>query len=177
MPLGIMAGEPLYAFPNSTDEYLRIPGEKLKIVDNSYIIQFTTELWETPYLDKIHLMATKDEYLCEQVGIFTPKPISMTSLSAGEVGFVIAGIKELSSAKVGDTITLSKEKAMEPLPGTYCRTILQIPQISPTRLCRPLTKSEQQDWLESGNIICSNPDIYEPFIKLVQKKLPKELKS
>ena len=37
--------------------------------------------------------------------------------------------------------------------------------------------SEQQDWLESGNIICSNPDIYEPFIKLVQKKLPKELKS
>ena len=67
--------------------------------------------------DKIHLMATKDEYLCEQVGIFTPKPISMTSLSAGEVGFVIAGIKELSSAKVGDTITLSKEKAMEPLPG------------------------------------------------------------
>jgi GTP-binding protein LepA len=67
--------------------------------------------------DKIHLMATKDEYLCEQVGIFTPKPISMTSLSAGEVGFVIAGIKELSSAKVGDTITLSKEKANEPLPG------------------------------------------------------------
>ena len=67
--------------------------------------------------DKIHLMATKDEYLCEQVGIFTPKPISMTSLSAGEVGFVIAGIKELSSAKVGDTITLSKEKAKEPLPG------------------------------------------------------------
>ena len=67
--------------------------------------------------DKIHLMATKDEYLCEQVGIFTPKPISMNSLSAGEVGFVIAGIKELSSAKVGDTITLSKEKANEPLPG------------------------------------------------------------
>ena len=56
MPLGIMAGEPLYAFPNSTDEYLRIPGDKLEIIDGSYLMQFTTELWETPYLDKIQLM-------------------------------------------------------------------------------------------------------------------------
>ena len=56
MPLGIMAGEPMYAFPNSTDEYLRVPGEKLEIIDNSYLMQFTTELWETPYLDKIQLM-------------------------------------------------------------------------------------------------------------------------
>ena len=76
MPLGIMAGEPLYAFPNSTDEYLKIPGEKLKIVDNSYIIQFTTELWETPYLDKIHLMAIDhpdhmEVYVDET---FTPPP-------------------------------------------------------------------------------------------------------
>ncbi len=67
--------------------------------------------------EKIHLMATKDEYLCEQVGVFTPKPVSMKSLSAGEVGFIIAGIKELSSAKVGDTITLVKDKAQDPLPG------------------------------------------------------------
>jgi len=56
MPLGIMAGEPMYAFPNSTDEYLKISGEKLKIVDDSYLLQFTTELWETPYLDKVELM-------------------------------------------------------------------------------------------------------------------------
>ncbi len=67
--------------------------------------------------EKIHLMATKDEYLCEQVGVFTPKPVRMKSLSAGEVGFIIAGIKELSSAKVGDTITLVKDKAQDPLPG------------------------------------------------------------
>ena len=67
--------------------------------------------------DKIHLMATKDEHLCEQTGIFTPKPLAMSSLSAGEVGFIIAGIKELSSAKVGDTITLAKDKATDPLPG------------------------------------------------------------
>ena len=56
MPLGIMAGEPMYAFPNSTDEYLRVPGERLEIKEDSYLLQFTTELWETPYLDKIKLM-------------------------------------------------------------------------------------------------------------------------
>ncbi len=67
--------------------------------------------------DKIHLMATKDEHLCEQVGVFTPKSLVRESLRAGEVGFVIAGIKELASAKVGDTVTLVKEKAEEPLPG------------------------------------------------------------
>ena len=76
MPLGIMAGEPLYAFPNSTDEYLRVPGKKLKMVDGSYIIQFTTELWETPYLDKIHLKAIDhpdqiEVYIDET---FTPPP-------------------------------------------------------------------------------------------------------
>jgi GTP-binding protein LepA len=67
--------------------------------------------------DKIHLMATKDEHLCEQVGVFTPKSLVRESLKAGEVGFVIAGIKELASAKVGDTVTLVKEKAEVALPG------------------------------------------------------------
>lgn len=67
--------------------------------------------------DKIRFMATGAEYLCEQVGVFTPKSESRTQLSAGEVGFVIAGIKELQSAKVGDTITLSAKPATEALPG------------------------------------------------------------
>ena len=53
--------------------------------------------------DKILLMASKAVHLCEQVGVFTPKSKNRESLSAGEVGFVISGIKELSSAKVGDT--------------------------------------------------------------------------
>jgi GTP-binding protein LepA len=61
--------------------------------------------------DKIKLMATADQYLCEQVGVFTPKSRSKTSLSAGEVGFIIAGIKELASAKVGDTVTLADKPA------------------------------------------------------------------
>ncbi|WP_334107188.1 translation elongation factor 4 [Methylobacillus sp.] len=67
--------------------------------------------------DKIRMMATKTTYLCEQVGVFTPKSRQRPSLSAGEVGFIIAGIKELTSAKVGDTITLADKPASEPLPG------------------------------------------------------------
>ncbi|MDI1308336.1 MAG: translation elongation factor 4 [Methylotenera sp.] len=67
--------------------------------------------------DKIRLMATHAEYLCEQVGVFTPKSLQKTSLSAGEVGFVISGIKELAAAKVGDTVTLAGKPAAEPLAG------------------------------------------------------------
>ncbi len=67
--------------------------------------------------DKLRLMATGDEYLCEQVGVFTPKSQTRESLSAGEVGFIIAGIKELLSAKVGDTVTLANRPAPESLPG------------------------------------------------------------
>ncbi|MFJ5444778.1 translation elongation factor 4 [Methylobacillus methanolivorans] len=67
--------------------------------------------------DKIRMMATKATYLCEQVGVFTPKSRQRISLSAGEVGFIIAGIKELTSAKVGDTVTLADKPASEALPG------------------------------------------------------------
>ncbi|GGP19830.1 translation elongation factor 4 [Silvimonas iriomotensis] len=67
--------------------------------------------------DKILFMSTKAQHLCEQVGVFTPKSIQRDVLRAGEVGFVIAGIKELASAKVGDTVTLVKPAAEEPLPG------------------------------------------------------------
>ena len=67
--------------------------------------------------DKIRLMATGDVHLCEEVGVFTPKSFQKPSLSAGEVGFIIAGIKELTSAKVGDTVTLSDRPAAEALPG------------------------------------------------------------
>ncbi len=67
--------------------------------------------------DKILLMSTRDSHLCEQVGVFTPKSVQKASLSAGEVGFVIAGIKELGSAQVGDTITLATRPASAPLPG------------------------------------------------------------
>jgi GTP-binding protein LepA len=67
--------------------------------------------------DRIRLMATELAYTCEQVGVFTPKSAARESLSAGEVGFVISGIKELKAAKVGDTVTLVSQPAAEPLPG------------------------------------------------------------
>ncbi|WP_459617719.1 translation elongation factor 4 [Bordetella sp. 2513F-2] len=67
--------------------------------------------------DKILLMASGTTHLCEQTGVFTPKSQPRPHLSAGEVGFVIAGIKELASAKVGDTVTLASQPAAQPLPG------------------------------------------------------------
>jgi len=67
--------------------------------------------------DKLLFMATGAQHLCEQVGVFTPKSVPREFLSAGEVGFVIAGIKELKDAKVGDTITHVNRAAAAPLPG------------------------------------------------------------
>ena len=67
--------------------------------------------------DKILLMSTKTHFLCEQVGVFTPKSLAREKLSAGEVGFVIAGVRELSAARVGDTITLLERPATQALPG------------------------------------------------------------
>jgi GTP-binding protein LepA len=67
--------------------------------------------------DRIMLMASKAVHLCEQVGVFTPKSKNRESLGAGEVGFIISGIKELQSAKVGDTVTLADRPAAQPLLG------------------------------------------------------------
>ncbi|WP_350283727.1 translation elongation factor 4 [Nitrosomonas sp.] len=67
--------------------------------------------------NKILLMSSKASYLCEEVGVFQPKAVSHDSLSAGEVGFIISGIKDLKSAKVGDTVTLVDRPALEPLAG------------------------------------------------------------
>ncbi|ORF35737.1 translation elongation factor 4 [Snodgrassella alvi] len=67
--------------------------------------------------DKVRFMATGAETQVEQLGIFTPKSVQKQELKAGDVGFLITGLKELGSAKVGDTITLAREPASEPLPG------------------------------------------------------------
>ena len=67
--------------------------------------------------DKIRLMATESTHICEHLGVFTPKSVNRETLSAGEVGFVIAGIKELKAAKVGDTVTLASKPALTALPG------------------------------------------------------------
>jgi len=67
--------------------------------------------------DKIRMMATGATHLVEQVGVFTPKSEKRDALEAGQVGFVISGIKELHDAKVGDTVTHVSPAASEPLPG------------------------------------------------------------
>ncbi|KDN12767.1 elongation factor 4 [Snodgrassella communis] len=67
--------------------------------------------------DKVRFMATGAETQVEQLGVFTPKSVQKPELKAGDVGFLITGVKELGSAKVGDTITLAREPASEPLPG------------------------------------------------------------
>lgn len=67
--------------------------------------------------DKIFLMATESTHLTENIGVFTPKSQARAILTAGQVGFIIAGIKELKAAKVGDTVTLASNKAAAPLPG------------------------------------------------------------
>ena len=74
--------------------------------------------------DRIKLMATESTYEANQLGVFTPGNSPRDALQAGEVGYIIAGIKELQAAKVGDTVTLVKAgtggaafTATEPLPG------------------------------------------------------------
>ncbi len=67
--------------------------------------------------EKIRLMAADAVYSADQLGIFTPKSVSKDQLNAGEVGFIIAGIKELRHARVGDTITSAAGGASQALPG------------------------------------------------------------
>ena len=63
------------------------------------------------------MVSTNREYLVEKVGVFTPKPKDLDELQAGEIGFIITGIKVLSETKVGDTICDSSKPDVEPLPG------------------------------------------------------------
>ncbi|MBV7314231.1 translation elongation factor 4 [Shewanella sp. NIFS-20-20] len=67
--------------------------------------------------DKFKVMSTGQTYNADRVGIFTPKKKDTAMLNTGEVGYVIAGIKEIHGAPVGDTLTLAKHGASEPLPG------------------------------------------------------------
>jgi tetratricopeptide (TPR) repeat protein len=76
MPMGIMGKDNVYAFPDASVEYLKIPGEVLKSKDGVYSMQITSELWETIYFDKIRLVAVdhpegEDIFVDES---FTPPP-------------------------------------------------------------------------------------------------------
>ena len=67
--------------------------------------------------DKMKVMSTGQAHIVDKIGIFTPKQTETTGLKTGEVGFVIAGIKDILGAPVGDTLTLVKPAATEALPG------------------------------------------------------------
>jgi GTP-binding protein LepA len=66
---------------------------------------------------KIRLMAEGQDYDAEQVGAFSPKPIVLDQLGVGEVGFLVANIKKISDAKIGDTITETARQTAAPFPG------------------------------------------------------------
>jgi GTP-binding protein LepA len=66
---------------------------------------------------RIRLMAEGQDYDAEQVGTFTPKAVPVDELGVGEVGFLVANIKKISDAKIGDTITEASRPAVEPFPG------------------------------------------------------------
>ena len=67
--------------------------------------------------DKMQIMSTGRAYEVTGLGVFAPKRVAMSALSAGEVGYVVAGIKDIDGAPVGDTLTLASRSATEPLPG------------------------------------------------------------
>lgn len=67
--------------------------------------------------DRIRMIATGRDYVAEEVGVFTPKRSPQEALRAGDVGFLIAGIKDIKGARVGDTVTHVDRPASQPLPG------------------------------------------------------------
>lgn len=67
--------------------------------------------------DKIKFLSNNANYEVNELGVFTPKSLPLKSLSVGEVGYIIGSIKNVSEVKIGDTITLSKEDSVKPMPG------------------------------------------------------------
>jgi GTP-binding protein LepA len=67
--------------------------------------------------DKIVIMSTGRSFQVDSLGVFSPKRVEMPALETGQVGFIIAGIKEIDAARVGDTITLANDPCEQPLEG------------------------------------------------------------
>jgi len=110
--------------------------------------------------DKIRMMATGRDYLTEQVGVFTPKRLPTQELGAGEVGYVIAGIKDVHGARVGDTITGTHRPTAAPLPGFR--------EIKPQVFAGlyPVSSSDYEDFREALEKLRLNDSslIYEPEV-------------
>ncbi len=100
---------------------------------------------------KVKLMAAGMVYNVEKVGVFTPKPKEVSELGTGEIGYIIAGIKSVGDARVGDTITQENRPAAEPLPGfkpcinvVFC-SIFPVDTVDYTKLKDSLIKLQLND--------------------------------
>ena len=121
MPLGIMGSSITYAFPNSADEYVKIPGDLLKPKDGLYTIQITEELWETPYFDQVMLIVvdhpdTADIYVDER---FVPPPYPPFHI------YTVANKHTPKSA--------TDEKGNDLLPLIRAQDDLYVSNLNPTR--------------------------------------------
>ena len=67
--------------------------------------------------DRVRAMGSEEQFELLEVGCYSPKPTALPTLGAGEVGYVIAGLKDIEAARVGDTVTRVDDPASEPLPG------------------------------------------------------------
>lgn len=108
--------------------------------------------------DKIKVMSTGRDFSIDDVGVFTPKRTSLKQLLVGEVGYVVAGIKDIFGAPVGDTLTQAKGGATDPLPGF--KTVA--PQVYAGLY--PVSSDDYEDFRESLAKLCLNDAslAYEP---------------
>jgi len=67
--------------------------------------------------DRVRAMGSEEQFELLEVGCYSPKPTALSTLGAGEVGYVIAGLKDIEAVRVGDTVTRVDDLASEPLPG------------------------------------------------------------
>tara|TARA_B100001013_G_scaffold337937_1_gene258483 strand:+ start:148 stop:1959 length:1812 start_codon:yes stop_codon:yes gene_type:complete len=108
--------------------------------------------------DNITIMSTGRNYTVGRVGSFTPKMVDKNSLKSGEVGFIIAGIKDIDGAPVGDTFTLASNSADKPLPG--------FKKVQPRVFAGlfPINSEDYENFREALKKLCLNDSAlyYEP---------------
>ena len=103
MPLGIMGGKAMHAFPDASDDYIKISGEQLKPKNGTYNIQVTSELWETIYIDKLQLVAIDHP---DSVAVFVPEQFSPPPFPGLEIYQVTNKITPISATDANGTDVL-----------------------------------------------------------------------
>jgi hypothetical protein len=109
MPLGIMGGNTAYAFPDASDDFIKIPGELLKPRNGLYSIQLTSELWETMFFDQVQLVAVDHP---DSVNVFVPEQFSPPPFPGNKQFQVKQKYKPVSAidSKGNDVLSFIAEK-------------------------------------------------------------------